>query len=176
MLYQVTLSSAINACAARWQIALWLLSRLHAAAGLNEVVLSAAVSACERVGQWKVALDLLSRLWRTGAVVDEILYISVISACSRSSEWRAALQLMSDMAGSNIVASEISISSAVGACHQAGQFMPALHLMSKLNLRTLRSVQMPPWQCARAGRPGGCKTGPTCSRTSIVRGRGGLRS
>ena len=84
------------------------------------------MSACEKGGQWELALQLLR------ADSDVIGRNAAISACGAAGQWRMALQLLS-----NTKANGISFSAAISACEKAWQWQVAcslLHHMGKLEL------------------------------------------
>lgn len=62
----------------------------------NLVTCSAAISACEKGGQWKKALDLFRDMWCRGIVLNVITFIAAISACEKGDQWEKALDLFPD--------------------------------------------------------------------------------
>eukprot|EP00933_Yihiella_yeosuensis_P031303 TRINITY_DN2485_c0_g1_i2.p1 TRINITY_DN2485_c0_g1~~TRINITY_DN2485_c0_g1_i2.p1 ORF type:complete len:124 (-),score=17.26 TRINITY_DN2485_c0_g1_i2:130-501(-) len=52
---------------------------------------SAAISACEKGGQWQLALNLLSLMPQSKIVPDAICYNAAISACEKGGQWQLAL-------------------------------------------------------------------------------------
>ena len=139
---EVTLSAVVRACGELWWIALQLALAPETKALCNEVVRHAAISACERAGQWEAALHLLSSLSSVQAVREEIMYTSAIGACARSLQWQRAIQLLSAMRAEVVEPTEISYSAAMGACHEAGKFKPALsHMSEETCVRALRRIR-----------------------------------
>ncbi|CAE8614608.1 unnamed protein product [Polarella glacialis] len=91
---------------------------------------SAAISACEKDGQWQMALNLLSLMPEAMVVPNVITYSAVISACEKGGQWQMALNLLSLMPGASVVPNEITYSAAISACSKDGQWQVALNLLS----------------------------------------------
>ncbi|CAE8595682.1 unnamed protein product [Polarella glacialis] len=91
---------------------------------------SAAISACEKAGQWQLALNLLGLMPEVRVVPNEITYNSAISACEKASQWQLALDLLSLMPQARVVPDQISYNAAIGACGNVGQWQHALNLLS----------------------------------------------
>ena len=51
-----------------------------------------ALSACEKAGQWDVALDILGQMGETPK--DKITYSAAISACKRGEQWALPSRLL----------------------------------------------------------------------------------
>ena len=49
----------------------------------NEIGYSAAISACEKVGHWQLALSLLRGRPNIKVIIDKISYNAAISACEK---------------------------------------------------------------------------------------------
>ena len=58
---------------------------------------SAAISACEKVGQWEKALQLLDEIQQRRLVPDVVSYITAISAREMNGQWEKALFLLGEM-------------------------------------------------------------------------------
>ncbi|CAE8626802.1 unnamed protein product [Polarella glacialis] len=96
----------------------------------NEITYSAAISACEKGGQWQQALNLLSLMPEARVVPNEITYNAAISACEKGGQWQLALNLLSLMPEAKVVPDEISYNAAISACEKGGQWQLALNLLS----------------------------------------------
>jgi pentatricopeptide repeat domain-containing protein 1 len=57
------------------------------------ITYSALISACEKGGQWKLALEVLEDMKTAGHGVNVIAYSATISALSKGQQWEIALQL-----------------------------------------------------------------------------------
>jgi pentatricopeptide repeat protein len=61
------------------------------------ITYNAAISACEKGGQWEKALQLLEEMQAKGVEPDVITYSATISACEKGGQWEKALQLLEEM-------------------------------------------------------------------------------
>ncbi|CAE8621624.1 unnamed protein product [Polarella glacialis] len=93
---------------------------------------SAAISACEKGGQWQLALGLLSSMLDMRVIPNEISYNSAISACEKGGQWQQALDLLSSMPDMRVMPTEISCSAAISACEKGEQWQLALGLLSSM--------------------------------------------
>ncbi|CAE8621625.1 unnamed protein product [Polarella glacialis] len=93
---------------------------------------SAAISACEKGGQWQLALSLLSSMLDMRVISNEISYNSAISACEKGEQWQRALDLLSSMPDTRVIPNEISYSAAISACEKGGQWQLALGLLRSM--------------------------------------------
>ncbi|CAE7826434.1 unnamed protein product [Symbiodinium sp. KB8] len=114
-------------------MALCLLSQMPAAGVVPNVIsFSAGISACEKGGEWQVALYLLSQMPAAGVVPNEISFSAGISACEKGGEWQMALLLLSQMPLARAVPNEISFSAGISACEKRGEWQMALCLLSQM--------------------------------------------
>ncbi|CAE8591706.1 unnamed protein product [Polarella glacialis] len=97
---------------------------------LDKISYNAAISACEKGGQWQLALTLLSLMPEAKVVPNEITYSAAISACEKSGQWQVALKLLSLMPQARVVPNEITYNAAISACEKGGQWQVALNLLS----------------------------------------------
>ncbi|CAE8675225.1 unnamed protein product [Polarella glacialis] len=95
---------------------------------------SAAISACEKGGQWQLALNLLSLMPNAKVVPNDFTYSSAISACSKGGQWQLALNLLSLMPEARVVPDQINYNAAISACEKGGQWQLALNLLSLMPL------------------------------------------
>ncbi|CAL1138925.1 unnamed protein product [Cladocopium goreaui] len=116
------LASTIKACEARWQRCLTLLERQLDVGPIGPVVITTAISACEKAKKWQAALHLAR------CVEDCVALSSVMSACVQGSEWQRALCLFS-RAG-NIDA--VTWSVAASACDRGSSWELAFHLFREM--------------------------------------------
>ncbi|CAK9030728.1 Pentatricopeptide repeat-containing protein, partial [Durusdinium trenchii] len=75
---------------AEWMQAMKLFERMCVQLSTVPAV-NAVISACEKAGQWQVALLLLSQLVEEDRM-DVTSYNAAISACEKGVQWRLALQ------------------------------------------------------------------------------------
>eukprot|EP00967_Tisochrysis_lutea_P006245 scaffold7418_cov31-Tisochrysis_lutea.AAC.3 len=62
----------------------------------NTITYSAAISACDKAGEWTRALQLLRRMQTEGVPPDLIIFNAAIGACARAGEWQRAVSLLND--------------------------------------------------------------------------------
>ncbi|CAE8614196.1 unnamed protein product [Polarella glacialis] len=98
----------------------------------NEITYSAAVSACQKGGQWQLALGLLNSMPGMSLIPNEVSYNSAISACGKGGQWQLALILLSQMPDRRLVPNEISYNAAISACEKVGQWQGALVLLGRM--------------------------------------------
>ena len=61
---------------------------------VNTITCSAAISACEKVGEWLKTLELLSTMVQGRVQVNTITYSAVISACEKGGESRLPFRVI----------------------------------------------------------------------------------
>ena len=81
----------------------------------NTVTFNAGISACDKAGEWMLALQLLSDMPAT-AEPNVITYSAAISACASAGQWPAAVCLLENMLVRRIAPSVISFNAAISAC------------------------------------------------------------
>ncbi|CAK0868361.1 unnamed protein product [Prorocentrum cordatum] len=77
---------------------------------------NAAISACEKCGQWQRALVLLGEAEETSAEPDVLSYNAAISACDKGGKWQFAWLLINALRGNTLKPDCISYSAAISAC------------------------------------------------------------
>ena len=60
----------------------------------NVISYSAAISACEKGGQWQQTSLLLVDMGMAGVSLDVVSLIAAMSACEKGGQWQHALSLM----------------------------------------------------------------------------------
>merc|ERR1712136_595237 len=63
----------------------------------NVISCSAAITACEKSGQWERALCLFQEMLRQGLQPDIVSYSVTISACEKGGQWEHTLELLHEM-------------------------------------------------------------------------------
>ncbi|CAE8656586.1 unnamed protein product [Polarella glacialis] len=79
---------------------------------LNQITYSADISACEKDGQWQLALHSLGLMPSVRLVPDEITYSAAISACGKGSQWN-----------------EVSYNAAISVCERSHYSERGLQLL-----------------------------------------------
>lgn len=121
----------------RWELAVALVQWLRSErVDVNEFHYSAVITACDKAGQWRAALDTLDSMWAVDAVAkpNTFCYSAAISACERGGEWQLALGVFDDMASRGVSPNHFCYSGAIRACARAGRWQQALGF-----LETMRS-------------------------------------
>ncbi|CAE8721444.1 unnamed protein product, partial [Polarella glacialis] len=93
---------------------------------------SAAISACEKCGQWQMGLNLLNLMPEMRVVPNEITYNAAMSAFEKGGQWQLALNLLSLMPEAIMLPGQISYNAAISACDKGGQWQLALNLLSMM--------------------------------------------
>ena len=70
----------------------------------DTIMYCAAISACEKGGQWQRALQLMEDVQAEGIPAGAITYSAAISACENGRRWQQALHLMGNMQAEGIPA------------------------------------------------------------------------
>eukprot|EP00435_Cladocopium_sp_Y103_P030733 s141_g7.t1 len=149
----ISCSSNVSACGfvAAWSTALAL-----TLGGVEDVFsFNAAISACDKGGQFTSALRLLDLMSEAVVVPDVITFNGIISASGKDRHWRHACGLLSQILARNISPNIISYNSAINAC--ARRWSQAVALLSAAVDRGLRCDSVgrssflgaaPPWRVA----------------------------
>ena len=63
----------------------------------DAIVFSAAISICEKRGQWQRALKFLSQMHASGVAPNERCFSATIAACEKAGQWKVAQSLTVEM-------------------------------------------------------------------------------
>lgn len=152
-------SSSISTCGfvAAWSTALALTLE-----GVEDVFsFNAAISACDKGGQFTSALRLLDLMSEAVVVPDVITFNGIISASGKDRHWRHACALLSQILAGNMSPNIISYNSAINACTRC--WSNGLALLSAAVERSLRCDVVgrssflgaaPPWRVALGAMDG----------------------
>ena len=100
---------------------------------LDIIVFSAAISACEKAGQWTTAFDLFHHMQRQIVQVDAISVSAVISACEKAAQWEAAIDFLHhSLTSLRLPSNSVSFAAAISACEKAGEWTAACALLKSL--------------------------------------------
>ncbi|CAE8621629.1 unnamed protein product [Polarella glacialis] len=98
---------------------------------ISVIHFNSAISACQKVGQWQMSLNVLCAMMpETRVEPDQISYNSAISACAKTGQWRQALILLGMMPEAKVAPDKISFNSAITACEKGSQWQIAVELLS----------------------------------------------
>merc|ERR1711904_202411 len=77
---------------------------------------NAAISACEKGGQWEQALALLDKMRKNGVTPPDVIsFNAAISACGKGGQWRRAVSLLDEMPKCGVTPDVISFNAAIFA-------------------------------------------------------------
>ena len=94
----------------------------------NEVVYSAAVSACEGGRLWKESIALIVRARSMKLKTDAVVYGAACSTCQKSQLWEHAVSLLGDARYQSTVSTPLS-NAAISACADSAQWLLATRLL-----------------------------------------------
>ena len=96
---------------------------------LIDLLFSAAITACERSGQWTIAKQLLEEMCTAGLEPDVIVYNAVLSAFAKGGQYERAIFLLDEMRGRGLKPDSISYS-----CCLLGKFSGSTQLPMCLSI------------------------------------------
>eukprot|EP00434_Breviolum_minutum_P020079 symbB.v1.2.017711.t1/scaffold1384.1/size122353/1 len=130
----IVYNATIAACGEKWQHALSLFFQLVTSRLQGSLVsYNSAISAAEKSGEWRIAMQLMEDLIATPHLLPDIItYNAVISACAKGGQWQHAMSLYSALLGYRLYPSVITCSSLISACERGGRWQEALHLLEEL--------------------------------------------
>ncbi|CAK9005984.1 Pentatricopeptide repeat-containing protein At2g31400 [Durusdinium trenchii] len=114
------------------------------AVDLNKFSYTAALSACEKGYQWRMAEELLLEMPRRKVSCDMICCNALMSACASSGEWKEALHWLCTMLHRDPISYTDSIASrgynaAISACQLEGEWPVAVALLAEMS-----DMRLPP--------------------------------
>ncbi|CAE7185214.1 wdr85, partial [Symbiodinium necroappetens] len=101
------------------------------------VAYNAAISSCEKCGQWHVALAVLAKMRASMVAPDIITYAAAISACENAEQWEEALVLLGQLHSFRLSANLITYSAAISACEKGAKWQLALALFHQMRSQLL---------------------------------------
>ena len=104
----------------------------------NVVSFGAAISACEKGGQWQLALSLFRAIPEATMQEKAVCCSAAISACEKGKQWQQAVALFYAMPAEEL-ADEISFSAVISACERAGQWQQVVALFQAMSEAKLES-------------------------------------
>ena len=136
----ITYNSAISACnrgsgdAPRRALEVLQEMRLPGCTAVVDIItLSAAIIACQSLGDWQTALKLLDEIdARDIGPARVTTYNSALSACEQHGRWEEALALLGAMQRHDVWLNESTFSIAIWACARGGQWREATRLLDEM--------------------------------------------
>lgn len=96
------------------------------------VSFSSAISACEKCGQWRFALDLLEQMKREGTGQTAIAYNAAISACEKGLVPHKALEIFEQMKREGVRPTVVTYSALISAAEKGQQWKLALEVLEEM--------------------------------------------
>ncbi|OLP84937.1 Pentatricopeptide repeat-containing protein, chloroplastic [Symbiodinium microadriaticum] len=122
----VTFGAAIAACGSSWQSAIDLVSQMLAAKLHQESAhvwdsrakpgYNAAISACERSGQWQSAIGLLFEMGSSWLVPDLVSFNAAILSCREEGQWQLAVHLLNALSAVGLFPETSTFNALLAAC------------------------------------------------------------
>lgn len=95
---------------------------------------SCAISACEKLADWSMALEILRKMKERQVPCNVVSCSSTLSACEKASQWPMALELFQTMTEQQISPNLIALSSTISACEKGGEWQMALELFASAHM------------------------------------------
>eukprot|EP00435_Cladocopium_sp_Y103_P027764 s910_g6.t2 len=147
----IGLSSACKACSSRWRSTLQLLRQAEAWALLpNCIFYGAAMTACEKAGQWFPALRILVAPQVHPDVVNFNAAISALAVAGRASQ---AQDLLDCMAPRRLYATTVSYNAAIASCVRRGAWPRALLVLQQMPAPDVISYGSAISSCEKGAQP-----------------------
>jgi len=93
---------------------------------------SSAISACEKCGQWRTALDLLDRMKKERVGQTAIAYNAAISACEKGLVPNKAVEIFEQMKREGIKPTVVTYSALISAAEKGQQWRLALQVLDEM--------------------------------------------
>eukprot|EP00438_Fugacium_kawagutii_P010387 Skav220387 [mRNA] locus=scaffold639:162903:163631:- [translate_table: standard] len=100
---------------------------------------NAAISACEKGGQWQQALTLFEAMPKAMISPNVVSFSAAISACQKGGQWQQALTLFEAIPKTSIPPTVICYNAAISACQKGGQWQLALTLFDAMPVARLQA-------------------------------------
>eukprot|EP00891_Asterochloris_glomerata_P006084 jgi/Astpho2/6084/Aster-04031 len=92
------------------------------------ITYSSLISACEKAGEWRLALQLLEEMRREGCNPNVISYNSLITACAQGAQWERAAELFQQMQQQHCMPDVVTYTALIGAYEKGHQWRQALQV------------------------------------------------
>lgn len=98
---------------------------------------SAAMTACEKVGEWEGAIELLHEMQREGIRPDVISFNAAMAACLKGGNYERALGLLDGIPAAGVEPDVITLGTAIAVCVRGKFYERALALKVEMQRRGL---------------------------------------
>ncbi|OLQ06731.1 Pentatricopeptide repeat-containing protein, chloroplastic [Symbiodinium microadriaticum] len=104
----------------------------HAEAEPNVFSYSAAISSCEKCGQWPQALHLLAEMQEDEVEPNVYSFSAAISACAVDGQWQNAFLVFWKMVSAGVTPNLITLNAALTSCEKGAEWQLAVSLLSRM--------------------------------------------
>jgi pentatricopeptide repeat domain-containing protein 1 len=95
------------------------------------------LSGCARTKNWRLALDILTRMKNGNIEMDAISFGTVINALSKDGQWQLSLGLLEDMEDIGVVPDTQCYSAVINALSKGGRWQESLGLLQRMKSKNV---------------------------------------
>jgi len=99
---------------------------------IDMISFNAAISACEKAGQWERVLSMLSELKKSGTTPSALSFNVAVSACQKDGQWERGLAFLSELREASMTPDVMGFNAAILASDRGGQWELTLLFLSEL--------------------------------------------
>jgi pentatricopeptide repeat protein len=99
------------------------------------ITYSTLISACEKAGEWELALQLFEEMRGEGCVPNVISYNSLITACAQGAQWEKAAEVFEAMQRQGCRPDVVTYTALISAYEKGGQWRRALAAFEEMRRR-----------------------------------------
>ena len=110
------------------------------------ITYSSCIGACQKRGQWQVALLLLAGMPGKTIPPNVVSYASAMRACQAAKHWSMAFRLLLQMQAEALRANEIHLASALEACEEAVASQKDVTALARFSLQLYGQLQEAHWR------------------------------
>eukprot|EP00899_Mesostigma_viride_P015589 jgi/Mesvir1/24030/Mv10769-RA.3 len=99
------------------------------------ITYSSLITACERVGDAQLALQLFRDMCERGIAPDVVVYSALVSACNKGECWQECLMVLRHMAENGVPPNEYTYTACIDALGRAGQLDQAIAIYDEMRGR-----------------------------------------
>lgn len=126
----VSYGAVMTSCGANWLCAICLFQDLERALQPSCINYTAAMSVCERAGQWQCAVSLFYAMLERKILPNQVCLNVAISACG--AQWQLASSILSDFPQYSVRPGSTSFGAAISACESQGAWRAAIDMLEAM--------------------------------------------